>query len=50
MIEGEKFSQLPLSRQIKTTLPTVAVPGPLRPRQHSSPPGELMSNGPLTLL
>ena len=43
-IEGGKYSQLHLAHQIKTTLPSVAVPGPLRPRQHSSPPGELLSN------
>ena len=43
-IEGGKYSQLPLAHQIKTTLRSVAVPGPLRPRQHSSPPGELISN------
>ena len=42
-IEGGKYSQLPLAHQIKTTLPYVAVPGPLHPRKHSSPPGELIS-------
>ena len=29
-IEGGKYSQLPLAHQIKTALPSVAVPGPLR--------------------
>ena len=29
--EGGKYSPLPLAHKIKTTLPSVAVPGPLRP-------------------
>ena len=36
-IEGGKYFQLPLAHQIKTTLPSVVVPGTLRPRQHCSP-------------
>ena len=28
---GGKYSKLPLAHQIKTTLHTVAIPGPLRP-------------------
>ena len=37
-VEGREFSQWPLTCQVETKLPSLEVPGPIRPRQHSPPP------------
>ena len=43
-IEGIKFSKKPLAHKVKTNLPSLQVPEPIRPRQHSSHLGKLLSN------
>ena len=43
-VEGRMISQKPLARQAVTELPSLQVPGALRPRQHRPHLGGLLSN------